>query len=111
MSSLINNIGSKNNVPNNMNSQNTIQKKYENVVRQKYDEAYKGDMQKHKTGLAMLSVMTVAGLLAFALNKQERLLSGTMGFGCLSCLIISPFFKPKKEKYDNVMQKELNEVV
>ena len=34
-----------------------------------------------------------------------------MGFGSLLGLLFTPVLKPKKEKYDAAMQKELNEVV
>ena len=118
MSSLITNIqnttishkNTQSNVHNN-SSQNTIHKKYENMVKQKYETLYKKEMKEYKSCIFSFGVFAIAGLLAFVVSKQERNLSGVMGFGGLAGLIISPFFRPNKEKYEALIQKELNEVV
>ena len=79
--------------------------------KQEIKKNYEEDMKKHKTGFAMLCVTAVVGLTGFFFCKQERGLTGLMGFGSLLGLLFTPVLKPKKEKYEAAMQKELNEVV
>lgn len=111
MPSLINEINKFPNAQPQKTFQNITHEKAEKIIKKHYQDAYKEDMKKHKIGFAMLCGMAITGLTAFFTCKTERLLSGLMGFGSLICLLFSSALKPKKEKYDEMMQKELNEVV
>ena len=92
-------------------SQNNDKDRLKKIIEKHYQNDYEEDMKKHKTGFAMLCVTAVVGLTGFFFCKQERGLTGLMGFGSLLGLLFTPVLKPKKEKYDAAMQKELNEVV
>lgn len=88
-----------------------MQDKAKRIIERHYENAYKEDIKKHNLGVAMLCVTAITGLIAFFTCKSERVLTGFMGFGSLGALLLGPVLKPKKEKYDALMQKELNEVV
>ena len=111
MYSLITNIQNQASYKNINSSQNTMQEKAKKIIERHYENAYKEDMKKHKIGFAMLCGMAITGLTAFFTCKTERTLTGLMGFGSLGALLLGPILKPKKEKYEALMQKELNEVV
>lgn len=111
MYSLINNMQNQASYKNSNNSQNTMQDKAKKAIERHYENVYKEDMKKHNVGAAMLCVTAITGLTAFFTCKSERTLTGLMGFGSLGALLLGPILKPKKEKYEALMQKELNEVV
>ena len=88
-----------------------MQEKAKKIIERHYENAYKEDMKKHNIGASMLCVMAITGLISFFTCKSERTLTGLMGFGSLGALLLGSILKPKKEKYEALMQKELNEVV
>ena len=106
-------IGFKSQNTNNM-SQVIKEEKYKTkkeVLEKVYNDKYERAKKMYKIDNGLLAFLTIgSGLCATfgqKTNKKEALFFtglGLLGFA------IKPFFKPKKEKYDAMMQKELNEV-
>ena len=81
------------------------------ILQKHYEQKYKKDVKSHKTQQTVGIVSTIIlAITAYASKwKNQELNIGTFAFGAAS--LIWPLFKPKKEKYEAAMQKELNEVV
>ena len=81
------------------------------ILQKHYEQKYKKDVKSHKTqqtvGIVSTIILAITAYSSKWKNKELNL--GTFAFGAAS--LIWPLFKPKKEKYDAAMQKELNEVV
>lgn len=80
------------------------------ILQKHYEQKYKNDVKSHKTQQTVGIVSTIIlAITAYTSKwKNKELNFGTFAFGAAS--LVWPLFKPQKEKYDEAMQKELNEV-
>ena len=93
MSNMINALNMQYNTQPKSSSQNNDKDRLKKIIEKHYQNDYEEDMKKHKTGFAMLCVTAVVGLTGFFFCKQERGLTGLMGFGSLLGLLFTPVLK------------------
>lgn len=80
------------------------------ILQKHYEQKYQKDVKAYKSQYIAVIISTiVVGISAYCTKwKHTELNIGTFVFGAVS--LLGPLFKPKKEKYEAAMQKELNEV-
>lgn len=96
---------------NNINKDEKYKIKKE-ILEKHYNKKFESDTKIHNIEVNFaIGLAIVTGILAIVLPKGKKaeacICAGAGTFGA----ILSPLVKPKKEKYDEAMQKELNEVV
>ncbi len=86
---------------------NWLKENKKQEIKKNYEAEYKYYKMDSYLGLGVSSIMLLGGLATQKKNPCNKIFTILGAIGLLGY----PFYKPKKEKYDAAMQKELNEVI
>lgn len=105
--STINNQSSLTQFANMQKDINWLKENKKQEIKKNYEANYKYYKMDSYFGLGASSIMLLGGLATQKKNPYNKIFTILGAIGLLGY----PFYKPKKEKYDAAMQKELNEVI
>lgn len=95
-----------------VSQQDDIKKAQREILEKHYQKKFDTDMKDFKMwNIISLALTAISGIIFFASKKGNRSEAASLAIAGLATILVLPFVKPKKEKYEAKVEKELNEVV
>ena len=97
---------------NNNLQQNTNKEFKREFLQTFYDKKYEQAKKEHKYGSFVLPGLAILAAIAAYKAEPSYKTEATISLVAFAIAsVVFPFFKPKKEKYDKLIEQKLNEVV